>query len=291
MHQIQSSNDQNQAPESSYMQGIFEFSVKIKDDNSVRIQADQIAIEEPLEIRIVQSKDGKKKDRSISITMRTPGADIKLAVGFLLSEGVISKREDVINVRLCRSGSVVRIFLHDSLSVDLARLQRHFFTSSSCGVCGKASIDAVSVQIPAPLCLGNPQIDPDLISLLPQRLRLRQTLFDQTGGLHASGLFNSEGDLLAIEEDVGRHNALDKVIGGQWLSDASVLAESILVVSGRISFELVQKALAAGISIMIAVGAPSSLAVQLAQRHNMTLIGFTKHDRYNIYHDADRLSV
>lgn len=125
----------------------------------MRIQADQIAIEEPLEIRIVLSQAGKKKDRSISITMRTPGADIKLAVGFQLSEGLISKREDVINVRLCRSGSVVRVFLRDSLAVDMARLQRHFFTSSSCGVCGKASIDAVSVQTPAPLSTGNPQID------------------------------------------------------------------------------------------------------------------------------------
>ncbi|EMI22550.1 Formate dehydrogenase, subunit FdhD [Rhodopirellula maiorica SM1] len=257
--------------------------------DSAAVVSDLVAIEEPLEIRVVIEVDGKKKDRSISITMRTPGADTKLAVGFLVTEGIVTERDDVVAVRPCRSGSVVRVRLRDTLQVDLQRLQRHFFTSSSCGVCGKASIEAVAVQIQSPLDPGLPKIAATTVRTLPERLRHAQRLFDQTGGLHASGLFDCEGGLLAIEEDVGRHNALDKLIGGQWMDDANRFARSILVVSGRISFELVQKALVVGIPIMVAVGAPSSLAIELAQRHGMTLIGFTKPDRYNVYHDAKRI--
>tara|TARA_R110002049_G_scaffold27334_4_gene94526 strand:- start:1433 stop:2335 length:903 start_codon:yes stop_codon:yes gene_type:complete len=290
MSQILAAACSNQIPQRELIPGIREFSIKKQQGTVADVQTDRIAIEEPLDIRIVITEKGKRKDRSISITMRTPGTDEHLAIGFLLSEGIISRREDVARVRLCRSGSIVRVFLNDSLQVDLKRLQRHFFTSSSCGVCGKASIDAVTVQIPAALCIGFPRISHELIGQLPQRLRFSQILFEQTGGLHASGLFNSQGDLLSIAEDVGRHNALDKVIGGQWLTDAAVFEKSILVVSGRISFELVQKALSVGIPIIIAVGAPSSLAVELAQRHEMTLVGFTSRDRFNIYHDASRIA-
>ena len=271
--------------------GAREFDVRQVRGAAGEVVSDRIAIEEPLEIRIVIDVDGKKKDRSISITMRTPGADAKLAVGFLVTEGIVTERDDVVMVRPCRSGSVVRVRLHDRLPVDLQRLQRHFFTSSSCGVCGKTSIDAVSVQIQSPLQAAVPQVPAELLGQLPERLREAQTLFDQTGGLHASGLFDCVGQLLGVEEDVGRHNALDKLIGGQWMSDASVFAQSILVVSGRISFELVQKALVVGIPIMVAVGAPSSLAIELAQRHGMTLVGFTKSDRYNVYHDAQRIAA
>ncbi|WP_442508226.1 formate dehydrogenase accessory sulfurtransferase FdhD [Novipirellula sp. SH528] len=269
--------------------GAREFEVQQVRPESAAVVSDLVAIEEPLEIRIVIDEDGKKKDRSISITMRTPGADTKLAVGFLVTEGIVTEREDVVAVRPCRSGSVVRVRLRDTLQVDLQRLQRHFFTSSSCGVCGKASIEAVTVQIQSPLDPGTPTVAAESIRKLPERLRRAQRLFDQTGGLHASGLFDCEGSLLAVEEDVGRHNALDKLIGGQWMNDASVFACSILVVSGRISFELVQKALVVGIPIMVAVGAPSSLAIELAERHGMTLVGFTKLDRYNVYHDTKRI--
>ena len=257
-------------------------------DNAVM---DQIAIEEPLEIRIVFDDQGVQQDRAISITMRTPGCDEKLAVGFLVNEGIVTHRDDVFAVRGCRNGSVVRVQVRDGVAVNLRHLQRHFYTSSSCGVCGKASIDAVSVQIRTPLQPAAPILRNELIGRLPQLLREVQSLFDQTGGLHASALFNSDGDLLAIEEDVGRHNALDKVIGGQWLADASVFADAILMVSGRISFELVQKALVVGIPILVAVGAPSSLAIELAQRHDMTLIGFAKADRYNVYSGAQRITT
>ncbi|MFG0261165.1 MAG: formate dehydrogenase accessory sulfurtransferase FdhD [Novipirellula sp. JB048] len=265
------------------------FEVRQVRGGSAELVVDRIAIEEPLEIRIVFDEDGKKRDRSISITMRTPGADAKLAVGFLVTEGIVRERDDVVAVRPCRSGSVVRVRLHERLPVDLKRLQRHFFTSSSCGVCGKASIEAVAVQLRSPLQTALPHVAGDLIGRLPARLREAQRLFEQTGGLHASGLFDTTGRLLAIEEDVGRHNALDKLIGGQWMADASRFAQSIVVVSGRLSFELVQKALVVGVPIMVAVGAPSSLAVELAQRHGMTLLGFTKSDRYNVYHDAGRI--
>lgn len=269
--------------------GARQFEVQQVRADAAAVVSDLVAIEEPLEIRVVIDEDGSKKDRSISITMRTPGADEKLAVGFLVTEGIVTEREDVVAVRPCRSGSVVRVRLRDTLQVDLQRLQRHFFTSSSCGVCGKASIESVAVQIQSPLKPGTPTVAAEAIGKLPDRLRHAQRLFDQTGGLHASGLFDCEGSLLAVEEDVGRHNALDKLIGGQWIDDASVFARSILVVSGRISFELVQKALVVGIPIMVAVGAPSSLAIELAQRHGMTLIGFTKPDRYNVYHDCKRI--
>ena len=184
---------------------------------------------------------------------------------------------------------MVRVKLRAGLQLDLDRLQRHFYTSSSCGVCGKASIDAVSVQIQTPLHSGMPTIQADLLGQLPERLRTAQSLFERTGGLHASGLFETSGNLLEVEEDVGRHNALDKLIGGQWLKDAQLFPQSVLVLSGRISFELVQKALVVGIPIVIAVGAPSSLAIELAQRHGMTLVGFAKPDRFNVYNDSNRI--
>ncbi|QDT06688.1 formate dehydrogenase accessory protein [Rubripirellula lacrimiformis] len=277
----------NTKPEAS--PGIREFTVRRFRGTTITAKPDDVAIEQPLEIRIIISVDGKLVDHSISITMRTPGDDSKLAVGFLVTEGIIRDRDDVVATRVCRSGSVVRVKLRPGLQIDLDRLQRHFYTTSSCGVCGKASIEAVSVQIQTPLHDGVPTIPADLIGQLPQRLRDSQSLFDRTGGLHASGLFDRTGRLLAVEEDVGRHNALDKLIGGQWLDDISVVADSVLVLSGRISFELVQKALVVGIPVVIAVGAPSSLAIELAQRHDMTLVGFAKPDGFNVYHDCGRI--
>ncbi|QDV24601.1 formate dehydrogenase accessory sulfurtransferase FdhD [Aureliella helgolandensis] len=269
--------------------GIREFSVQRFRHNAMCSELDDIAIEQPLEIRIIANQSGKPHEHAISITMRTPGQDAKLAIGFLVTEGILQRQEDVVATRVCRSGSVVRVKLRAGLQLDLDRLQRHFYTSSSCGVCGKASIDAVSVQIQTPLQSGMPTIQADLLGQLPERLRTAQSLFERTGGLHASGLFETSGNLLEVEEDVGRHNALDKLIGGQWLKDAQLFPQSVLVLSGRISFELVQKALVVGIPIVIAVGAPSSLAIELAQRHGMTLVGFAKPDRFNVYNDSNRI--
>jgi len=252
---------------------------------------DQIAIEEPLEIRIVTSVDGVKHDRSVSITMRTPGHDAELAAGFLVTEGILKRRDDVQHVRPCRSGSVVRVRLRNGLVVDWDRLQRHVFTSSSCGVCGKSTIDSLHTQIATPLIPAKPMIARSMLMTLPGKLRAMQPLFEKTGGVHASGLFSTDGNLCGVFEDVGRHNALDKLIGNQWLSDASVFASSILVVSGRVSFELVQKALVVGIPCLVAVGAPSSLAVELANEHAMSLVGFTKPDQCNVYADNGRIQA
>ncbi len=250
---------------------------------------DTLAVEEPLAIRLGCEVDGLRARRDVSITMRTPGQDRELAVGFLFTEGIVAEAADVAGVRGCRSGNAVRVDLRPGVAVDLARLDRHFYTTSSCGVCGKASLDAVRVACrtrPAP---GVPSIDPGVIHRLPDRLRRAQAVFDRTGGLHASALFDPDGRLIEVREDVGRHNALDKLIGSQFLAGRTPLADSILLVSGRASFELVQKAAVAGIPILAAVGAPSSLAVTLAAELGLTLLGFVGPDRFNIYTGGDRI--
>ncbi|QDS95892.1 formate dehydrogenase accessory protein [Roseimaritima multifibrata] len=261
---------------------------RVEDDEWATL-TDSLAIEEPLEIRIVQTIDGTKCESPISVTMRTPGDDTELALGFLLSEGLIRSASDIEGVRLCSKGSIVRVYLPAHCRIDTERLRRHFYTSSSCGVCGKTSIDAVTVHIQQPLEALPQAISPELIHSLPDKLRATQRLFDSTGGLHASGLFSTSGELICLREDVGRHNALDKLIGSQSYADDSRFSESILVVSGRVSFELVQKALVAGIPVLVAVGAPSSLAIDLAERHQMTLIGFVRNQRFNIYCGQDRI--
>ena len=249
---------------------------------------DEVAAEEPLEIRV----EGK----SVAVVMRTPGHDEELAAGFLLTEGIATKREDFFEISQCPSvedeqarGNVIDVLLGgDAKSRDLDQLTRHVFTSSSCGICGKATIDSV-FQCFAPVTSGA-QLDRDLLLDLPHRLRHAQRNFRRTGGLHASALFDVDsGELLLLREDVGRHNALDKVIGHAVLNAMTPLANAVLLLSGRISFELMQKALAAGIPIVAGISAPSSLAVNFARESGQTLVGFLRDETFNVYAGKDRL--
>jgi FdhD protein len=250
---------------------------------------DELAVEEPLEIRLAFDADGRRIRRGISVTMRTPGHDRELAVGFLFTEGILQTPEQVAKVDDWGPGNVVRVELAPGVAVDLARLERHFYAASSCGVCGKASLEAVRVRPAFAPIAGRPTIEPQVIHRLPETLRAAQGAFDRTGGLHASALFDSDGRLLELREDVGRHNALDKLIGTSFLAGRIPLRDGILLVSGRASFELVQKAAVAGIPVLAAVGAPSSLAVELACEHGMTLVGFVRSDRFNIYTGPERV--
>lgn len=248
--------------------------------------SDMLAVEEPLEIRL---KSGA--ERPVSITMRTPGHDTELAAGFLFTEGIIKRQSDILSIRKPPSNAdVVVVEIHARHTPDLSRLERNFYTSSSCGVCGKASLDAVkstSLFGPAENLFT---LTPGLIQALPGQLASQQEVFAKTGGLHASALFDATGNLLLVREDVGRHNALDKVIGAALQQGRLPLSHSILLLSGRISFELVQKAAMAGIPVIVALGAPSSLAVELADEYNMTLIGFLRENRFTIYSGKDRIA-
>lgn len=255
---------------------------------------DVLAAEEPMEIRLLWEADGWSNSKSIAITMRTPGDDFELAMGFLHGEGIIGSREDVLDVNYCLDEpedqrlNVVTVTLRAGLTLDLDRLERHFYTTSSCGVCGKAALDALDLQGYQVLPAG-PQVQAGVIRSLPDTLRREQAVFRSTGGLHASGLFDLDGRLLDLREDVGRHNALDKLIGRQLLQNQESLAGRIVLLSGRASFELLQKALAARVPIVAAVGAPSSLAVQVADTFNVTLLGFVRPDSFNIYSGAERV--
>lgn len=253
------------------------------------IQSDVLAVEEPLEIRLRCERDGVRTSASVSVTMRTPGHDAELAAGFLFTEGILCAREQLASIHDGPAGKVVCVELQPGVAVDLKRLERHFYTASSCGVCGKASLDAIHVPARHPLVAGQPVVDAQVIHRLPEALRAGQTIFDRTGGLHAAALFDAHGQLLGLREDVGRHNALDKLIGAQFLAGRTPLLDSVLLVSGRVSFELVQKALVAGIPILAAVGVPSSLAVNLAKEHGLTILGFVREDRFNIYSASGRI--
>jgi FdhD protein len=253
-------------------------------------EGDVLAVEEPLEIRLDATAGDQLVSRTISVTMRTPGHDAELAVGFLFTEGIVRDHSEIEYVgQDGASANVVRARLTRDADVDLSRLERHFYTTSSCGVCGKTSIEALRTTSRHPLRPGEPVVDPQLIHGLPRALRAAQSVFDATGGLHASALFDLEGGLHSLREDVGRHNALDKVIGAELLAGRVPAYDRILVVSGRASFELVQKAVMAGIPILVAVGAPSSLAVQLATCTGMTLVGFARDGRFNIYSGNERV--
>jgi FdhD protein len=250
-------------------------------------QSDTLAIEEPLEIRLSFEENSTRVHRPVSVTMRTPGHDPELAIGFLWTEGILSAPDQIGAIH--SRGNVVCVELQPGVSVDLARIERHFYTSSSCGVCGKASIDALRLARRPRLLPGKPVLEAHVIHQLPDILRERQQVFDQTGGLHAAGLFDANSTLLCLREDVGRHNAVDKLVGSQLLAGKLPLAEHVLLVSGRVSFELVQKALMAGIPIIAAIGAPSSLAVELARRHGMTILGFLRQGSFNIYSSPERV--
>jgi FdhD protein len=230
--------------------------------------------------------------------MRTPGHDRELAAGFLVGEGILRSLDQIeaVHSRGPHYGEEgfqhsVRVTLRPGVELDLARLERNFYTTSSCGICGKTSLEALEMNFMRPLPKSDWQVDPATICALPTRLREAQAIFDQTGGLHASGLFTPEGKPLVVREDVGRHNAVDKVVGTQFLAGRLPLSRHILVVSGRASFELMQKALAAGIGMLVAVGAPSSLALETAEKFGATLIGFTKADSFNIYSGEQRVRL
>lgn len=296
---------------------------------------DDISGEEPLELRLRYGVSGQRKSKALSVTMRTPGDDFSLAVGFLVSEGIISARGDIHDIRCLppfvfenQTSNVVEIELSPTTEFDLSRLQRNFYTTSSCGVCGKSSLAAVQTavtqtnpglladgvgiglgsemvgcgggagasgvaadySIEDPKTLTKP-ILPGLICELPNQLKARQSIFHKTGGLHGAGLVERDGRWISVFEDVGRHNAVDKLIGDQLLNGLFPLTDQILVLSGRASFELIQKAVMARIFTVVAVGAPSSLAVELAVEFGITLIGFAATDRFNVYSHPQRLSL
>lgn len=258
---------------------------------------DRVAIEEPLEIRLGYETPDGRTENSISITMRTPGDDADLATGFLFTEAIVRNTDDIALVKPCGppapdSGNqnVVRVELESGVDVDLGRLQRHFYTTSSCGVCGKASLDALRVTGAESQPSNGARYERGMLTTLPDKLRALQKTFDETGGLHAAAAFDSHGEIIAVHEDVGRHNAVDKVVG-TLLSRGLLPANNLgLIVSGRASFELMQKAVMAGMPLLAAVSAPSSLAVQLAQEFNITLVGFLRDDTFNIYTAPERIA-
>lgn len=254
---------------------------------------DTLAVEEPFEVRVAWMEDSHRRVEPLAVTMRTPGADFELAAGFLHGEGIVRGADDLLELTYCsgpeeQEYNVVEARLATGLSVDVEALRRNFYTTSSCGVCGKASLDAVQAIGCTPLEPG-PQIDGDLVADLPSRLRAHQSVFARTGGLHAAGIFASGGEPRVVMEDVGRHNAVDKAVGRVFLDRGLPAGDSILVVSGRASFELVQKAVAAGIPALVAVGAPSSLAVDLAKRFGQTLVGFARDGGFNVYTGEERV--
>ena len=254
---------------------------------------DSLAAEEPLEIRLDYGPLNQRKHKSISVTMRTPGNDAELAIGFLYTEGIIRSAAEVTSAKQYnqRAENIMRVELEPDVKTDIERLERHFYTSSSCGVCGKASIDAVKTVCNVLPTKDSIQVPIELIYKLPTLLREKQDVFEHTGGLHACALFDLQGNLLLSREDVGRHNALDKLVGAALQAKLLPLANHILLLSGRASFELIQKAAMAGIKIVAAVGAPSSLAVEMADDSDMTLIGFLRGERFNIYTGDQRINT
>jgi len=256
------------------------------DDGKLRRKDDYLAAEEPLEIRI--------GEHPISVTMRTPGHDLELAAGFLFTEGIVQRGEQILALESSsegdagKRGNMVQATLAPEAMPDFEKMRRHFFASSSCGICGKASIEAVRSRCLAP---PNPnfRIAPDVLLGLPDALRSSQDVFERTGGLHAAALFDSRGALLVLCEDIGRHNAVDKVIGWAVRERRVPLQDSIMLVSGRGGFEIVQKAIVAGVPVVASVSAPSSLAVQLAREMQLTLVGFLRGRRFVIYSGGERL--
>jgi FdhD protein len=261
------------------------------DQNGKKEKEDLLAIEEPLEIRL----DLGDQQKSISITMRTPGNDFELALGFLFTEGIIQSKAMIEKVEHLKTwepeveGNIVLITLTEGVEIDFLKLERHFYTTSSCGICGKSSIDAVKATGLQPMTDNNVQFPIHFIHQLPNQIRQKQNIFDETGGLHAAALFDASGNLIYLREDVGRHNAVDKLIGTALLNKKLPLQNHLIMVSGRASFELIQKAAMAGIPVLAAVGAPSSLAISLAEEVGMTVLGFVRNNRFNIYCGSERI--
>jgi FdhD protein len=258
------------------------------DDGAVRRKEDYLAVEEPLEIRI--------GEHPLSVTMRTPGHDLELAAGFLLTEGVVEKRGQILDLvenageNAANRANAVRATLASEAMPDFTKMRRHFFAASSCGICGKASIDAVRSRTLAPLSDAF-RIEAEMLLRMPEALRESQAVFGRTGGLHAAALFNATGELLVLREDIGRHNAVDKVIGWALLDERVPLSSTVMLVSGRGGFEIVQKAIVAGLPVVACVSAPSSLAVQLARELRQTLIGFLRGRRFVVYAGEERIGV
>ena len=269
-----------------------------------------LAVEEPLEIQLGYDTAEGGAVKSISVTMRTPGYDFELAAGFLMTEGVVRDVNDIERIAYAALGNVdesaesstaravlpyqpwkniVRVELATGVTVSLANLQRNFYTTSSCGICGKASLLALRSVCP-PRRKNTFSISAETLYTLPARLRAAQSVFDRTGGLHGAGLFHADGELLALREDVGRHNAVDKLLGAEFLADRTPLRDSLLLLSGRASFELLQKALMGGVAMVASVGAPSSLAVRVAKEFDITLVGFLRDHHFNVYHGAKHVS-
>jgi FdhD protein len=253
---------------------------------------DAVAIEEPLEIRLEMASEGGG-GKAIAVTMRTPGNDPELAVGFLHGEGIIHAAADILEVGPCgNDGNTVRVLLREGLAIETNRLERNFYTTSSCGLCGKASIEAAMRSVAlSRVPEGTLRIDSEMLLTLPARMREAQATFEATGGLHASAIFSADGELRLLREDVGRHNALDKVIGASLLSGALPLHDCVLILSGRASFELLQKSMAAQIPIVAAIGAPSTLAVDLANTCGITLVGFLRDGSFNVYTHGGRVTT
>ncbi|WP_295798205.1 formate dehydrogenase accessory sulfurtransferase FdhD [Mucilaginibacter sp.] len=268
---------------------------KVNDAEGAAATFDVLAVEEPLEIRLAYTLNGEPKTQNVSVTMRTPGNDAELAAGFLFTEGIVKNAGEIADVDYCfiacaeNKENVIQVKLREGVVPDLKNTERNFYTTSSCGVCGKGSIDAIRTVGNFISQADDITIYSDLLYKLPQILREQQAVFEETGGLHASALFNLDGELLLLHEDVGRHNALDKLVGAALQQGLLPLNKHILLLSGRASFELVQKAVMAGIRIIAAVGAPSSLAVELAAEFDITLAGFLRNRRFNIYTAVRRI--
>lgn len=278
------------------------------DESSSDTLQDDVAIEEPLEMQLAYGSREAEQVKSISVTMRTPGHDFELAAGFLMTEGIVDDSNNIVDIAYVShvpastvargeddpilpyqpERNVVRITLAPDVTVSLANLERNFYTTSSCGICGKASLLALRAVCPA-RSVNCFQVAAEVLYSLSATLRTAQAVFDKTGGLHAAGLFDDHGFLQAIREDVGRHNAVDKLLGAEFLADRTPLRNRLLFLSGRASFELLQKSLMAGLPMVVSVGAPSSLAVQVAKEFDITLVGFLRHDHFNVYHGANHI--
>jgi len=264
----------------------------------IRVQPDLVSVEEPLEMRLGYGSEEDRHKKSISITMRTPGHDFELALGFLYTEGIITGAGDLNAIRYCSEpeseeavDNVVIVELKTEVEVDFKKLERHFYTTSSCGVCGKASIEALQNANCPVIEKKQKVLEASVLHALPEALRAQQAVFQYTGGIHGCAFFDMQGNLLMMREDVGRHNALDKLIGASLASKSLKMTDSVLLLSGRISFELVQKAAMAAVPIIAAVGAPSSLAVKSAEELGITLIGFLRDKRFNIYTHRERIAL
>jgi FdhD protein len=264
--------------------------VRVVEDGRSRVRPDALATEEPMEVRVVSGD----RRQSVAVTMRTPGADFELAAGFLYGEGVVSSPEDIKRISYCvdvdaeQQYNIVNVELREGRAYDLRPLERHFHTSSACGVCGKASLEQLELR-GCPVIPPGPRMPAEKIYALPGKLREAQGLFEATGGLHAAALFDADGELVALKEDVGRHNATDKLVGWALLEGRLPLSDHAVMVSGRSSFEILQKCLTAGVPIVCAISAPSSLAVEVARRFDITLVGFLRGNRFNVYSAPERV--